>query len=377
MTDAVVFWSYARRDDEADSGGITHLSKRMQDEYSILTGRELDLFVDTRLEWGELWRERIDSSLASSTFFVPILTPRYFQREECRKELRDFHAQATAYGVQDLVLPILYADIDDFNSDNPDELIALASRRQCADWRQHRVSGAQSAEYRSDLNGLARRLVEVSRKVAERQVSQEAVTPIHDPEQGFYEVLESVKGKWPALIDVIEQDRLNEANSNAQWVAYHDRMNRLRRAGRAGAVPVVIQEMGRAILPLTRQHVALARQYSALALELDPLIRALLREAGKLPGERRLLRDVGVDIEDINDRIQRLRSSTAGEASSEYAKKSQTWRQIEETTKTCMPFVDEGNAILEGWHEEVARTMRTPVEAERREILGGPNAVEP
>jgi len=82
------FWSYAHEDDMLDGGNILKLSRLIMEEYNLLSGEPLSLFVDRNdIAWGEEWRERINSSLAETTFFIPIITPRYFTRPECRREL--------------------------------------------------------------------------------------------------------------------------------------------------------------------------------------------------------------------------------------------------------------------------------------------------
>ena len=82
---AVGFWSYTHEDDRLDGGGILRLSHLIMEEYDLLSGEPLKLFIDRNdIAWGEEWRKRVDSSLAQTTFFIPIITPRYFTRPECR-----------------------------------------------------------------------------------------------------------------------------------------------------------------------------------------------------------------------------------------------------------------------------------------------------
>jgi hypothetical protein len=110
-----VFWSYSHEDDKLDSGNIVLLARRLADEYSLITGEELVLFVDRDIKWGEGWRDRIDSALIGTTFFVPVLTPRYFTRPECRKEATSFHGKAEGAMLSELLLPVLYAPIARFS----------------------------------------------------------------------------------------------------------------------------------------------------------------------------------------------------------------------------------------------------------------------
>jgi hypothetical protein len=112
------FWSYAHGDNELDGGAVLELARLIAAEYNLISGEPLELFVDQRsIAWGENWRERIDSSLAQTTFFIPIVTPRYFTRPECRRELLEFAAKANSLGAEELLLPILYVDVPDFSTE--------------------------------------------------------------------------------------------------------------------------------------------------------------------------------------------------------------------------------------------------------------------
>src|SRR5690349_8733979 len=103
------FWSYAHADNKASRGEILQFAEEIGDEFDLMTGRELCIFVDRDdIAWGDNWRERIDTGLKGTTFFMPIITPRYFVREECRRELRLFTSQAKSLGLIEFLLPILY-----------------------------------------------------------------------------------------------------------------------------------------------------------------------------------------------------------------------------------------------------------------------------
>src|ERR1700741_4459468 len=91
MASSQGFWSYVHADDQADGGRISRLARDVVAQFEILTGEALELFLDRdAIQWGEAWRNRIDASLASVVFFIPVLTPRYFMSPECRRELQFF-----------------------------------------------------------------------------------------------------------------------------------------------------------------------------------------------------------------------------------------------------------------------------------------------
>src|SRR5690349_7182667 len=106
---AGAFWSYVHADDEAERGRIVNLGADLASAYGLLTGGDLDLFLDRdALHWGDDWRQRISDAIAATTFFIPIVTPRYFNSPECRRELIEFDREARRLGAGALLLPILY-----------------------------------------------------------------------------------------------------------------------------------------------------------------------------------------------------------------------------------------------------------------------------
>jgi hypothetical protein len=171
LSDAAGFWSYTRQDDELDGGRILRLAHKLRAEFALLTGAELELFVDRDgIEWGDAWRSRIDEALAATTFFIPIITPRYFERPECRRELLAFIGHARSLGLEELLLPILYVGVPSLTSGEPptDEVTAAVSATQWVDWRALRLEDEDSSGHRQAVNRLATRVVEVSERLAER-----------------------------------------------------------------------------------------------------------------------------------------------------------------------------------------------------------------
>ena len=83
----IAFLSYVRADDEHDHGRITLLRERLEGEVRMQAGGSFEIFQDKRdIKWGQLWRDRLDSTLLTVTFLIPIITPRYFISSACRDE---------------------------------------------------------------------------------------------------------------------------------------------------------------------------------------------------------------------------------------------------------------------------------------------------
>ena len=158
MTTLEGFFSYVHADDEAEGERITRLARDVSAQFEMLTGEPLSLFLDKdAIEWGEKWREKIDSTLASVAFFIPILTPRYFLRAECRRELQFFARRATQLGVKDLVLPLHYVNVPALSDEgSDDDLIQLIRGFQWEDWRELRFADVATETYRNELRDWRR-----------------------------------------------------------------------------------------------------------------------------------------------------------------------------------------------------------------------------
>lgn len=196
MTTLQGFWSYVHADDQSDGERISRLARDVVDQFQMLTGETISLFLDKdALSWGDDWRDKIDANLASVAFFIPVMTPRYFMRPECRRELQFFARRASELGVKELILPLHYVDVQALHDDaTDDELIKLVRTFQWEDWRDLRFSETSSEGYRRGVARLATRLVEAN-KQAERATS----TIVAKLEETIEEVMDETPGKMDLL----------------------------------------------------------------------------------------------------------------------------------------------------------------------------------
>ena len=82
-----VFWSYAKRDDPKPHN-VTLLRESFESVLGQCLGEDVDLFQDkTGLNWGDAWRKKLETEVASSNIFVCILSPSYFNSKMCIQEL--------------------------------------------------------------------------------------------------------------------------------------------------------------------------------------------------------------------------------------------------------------------------------------------------
>jgi len=196
------FWSYVHDDDDADNGRISQLARDVVKQFEMLTGEKISLFLDRdKIDWGENWKTKIDTSLATVGFFVPVLTPRYFQSAECRRELQAFAHLATDLGIKDLILPLLYVDVSGIHDQTPtDELIQLVQTFQWVDWRDLRFLDVNSAGYRRGVAQLAARLVDANKRAEEVSITalpqeRDLESASSDEEPGFIDLLADFEEK--------------------------------------------------------------------------------------------------------------------------------------------------------------------------------------
>lgn len=200
------FWSYVHKDDEAYGGRISRLAHDIAAQYEMISAEPLALFLDiATLQWGDNWRQKIEANLASVAFFIPVLTPRYFTRLECRNELQFFASRATQLGLRQLILPLYYLDTPALREENPsDDLVKLTKTFQWEDWRELRFADTTSERYRQNVARLAARLL-VANRDAEMATTKEAENVVEDIEAddgpGFLDRVAEGEEALPLLVE--------------------------------------------------------------------------------------------------------------------------------------------------------------------------------
>ena len=153
------FFSYAHADDV--QGKLKTIRDSLCEEYAALTGDSLNLFFDRKgLGWGDKWEEALELGIDQAFFFIPVLSPRYFQSVFCQKELRQFLARVRGDSVRErLVLPILYIDIRpsfvNIDSEMREEILSY----QYEDWTKLRFVSPESEEYQKAINRMVTRII--------------------------------------------------------------------------------------------------------------------------------------------------------------------------------------------------------------------------
>ncbi|MGI5524084.1 TIR domain-containing protein [Micromonospora sp. CA-259024] len=309
----ICFWSYTHRDNELENGRIRRLADSIANEYELLTGEQLELFVDSSaVAWGQKWRDVIDDALARTAFFIPVITPLYLRSRECRKEFVEFSARANSVGANDLVMPILYSETPAVADEHTDDEIAVTVRAtQQADWRQLRLAEEHSERYRTKVHALAKRLVEVMESESARPLP--AIVEVSEEEMpGFLEEVataeESVES-WQGTLEAV-------------WAELQEIMAATEKVGARLGQPGSNRASARERLIITQQYAAEIAEPSAKVRELGNNFFRSVAEAE--PGVRSLIEkmhlesQVDGDADEVNSftaTVRGLADSVGGMAS--------------------------------------------------------------
>ena len=255
-----VFWSYAHEDDTNSHGAILRLRDDVAAAYSLLSGTSIEIFADrTSIGWGDEWKRVIDSALSEASFLIPIMTPRYFTRPECRRELLDFYAQAKSSDLTELVLPLLYVPIANFSEDNSEEAVRIAATLQYVPWTTLSLLDNTDVTYRTAVHGLGLRLHELLESVAATQLERErvAVEAPDTSDEDLDGLLANADRMWPDWLEAVLSDEIRGAQVDSIRHTFDARRTRLRGSRAAASViNSTYHQEAAAELPLAKQYLA-------------------------------------------------------------------------------------------------------------------------
>jgi len=153
------FISYHRPDNADYLGVVDRLKSEIGSRFSAQTGRSLQMFLDRdSIGWGADWREQIRASVLGATFFMPVITMRFFQSDACREELSAFYENARELGVTQLIVPIVLAGSKRITADHPDELVRLVERLNYIPIENEWANGYESPAWIGAINRMIENL---------------------------------------------------------------------------------------------------------------------------------------------------------------------------------------------------------------------------
>ncbi len=200
------FLSYVHQNDAAEKARILAIGDDIRKEYKLVTNQELNLFSDRdSLKLGGEWAVEIENGLKSAVVFIPILSEGYFASQYCRHELETFVQNAINLGINNLIIPILYTDVDGFlEGTSTDQLVVLASKYQGVDWRELRFEDRTSSAYRKEIAKIVQRIIKA---LKEAKVLIQSGHPKNGP------VPQASADDEPGMLDLLalHEQRIHEA----------------------------------------------------------------------------------------------------------------------------------------------------------------------
>lgn len=361
------FWSYAHGDNDLDGGIILKLTDLMAQEYDLLSGEPLRLFVDRDdIAWGDEWRDRIDTALTQTTFFIPIITPRYFTRPECRRELLEFAAKAKSLGVEELLLPILYVKPPNFSPENPDEAVALVARMHYVDWTAIRLLEPDSRDYGTSVNRLALRLIEIGSRVTQDQFDRELEENGKDEESaGIGDLMREVMKLIPDWLDAVMGDRVVHPQIDVTWHQIFGPVVGLQRShAPASAILAAQMRVGKEMLPIFERYQRDAQIYLTRSAELDPLVSALSRLVAASPQDFILVMPLREAIDEAMKNILGLALPPSPPSDHsirdhliELRHRARIFQRCDAIWPVAGRLASEGNDIVRRWDSELRRPV--------------------
>lgn len=350
------FWSYTHDDDQKSGGRVTSVAEALQNEFSVLTGDDLQLFIDRKsIKWGDAWRDAIESAIGEVPFFIPIVTPKFMKSEECRRELLKFSREAKGRGFDTLLLPILYIPVVGLTEDNPDEVYALLARTQYFDWTPFRLLSPTDPKVLQAIHDLARRLEALKAEAQNTSLTLEDSTA-SDELSEIDTTVEQILDLLPSWMESVDFDRI----AGRHWETYREeRINRVNRLiqtkGSQGAIVSTLVKLGQELLPIANDRLDKAKRYTRLSIELDPLVAKAVRLIALHPEKSPLLdrlrdgvREAFLNIEPAEDQAHDWRLHESITATNKHLE------EAAETMRDSFAYTREGNEIVETWRDKLA-----------------------
>ena len=179
MLEPVGFWSYARQDDSHSDGQLSQLRAIVGKAIVLQYGVDVTLWQDiSAIPYGADWAETIERTIGQTTFFIPIVTPRFLRSTHCRDEFLSFRRRMQSLGRNDLIFPVHYVGVEDVKPEETvfgDELAALR-RSQWIDFRPLFYADPKSPEVRRWSGDLAASVLKTLRQPTATSPYQERTT---------------------------------------------------------------------------------------------------------------------------------------------------------------------------------------------------------
>lgn len=386
---ARAFFSYAHADNERESGRLLRLAKLIENEFALLTGSEIEVFTDvSAISWGDDWRAKIEEALQETTFFIPVLTPTYFLRDECRREMTQFTAAAETLSLRKLLLSIRYIPIPDLHEESVDELKSKAARMEFEAWDQLRLMSRHAPDHRQAVHRLASRLVELTQelelghtepsspaehtrrsKPAQSAAAEARARPTgrnlhpplsanssHEDGDGPMDVMVDAEPAMVAWGAILEQLPGATERFNSKFIEATTRMNAANDLPNAFARKIQIaRELAADVEPELLTIEDLSKSYSDSLDRVDAAFRAMyeLAQISDKPENAIQLRALDVMVRNliVSSQEARVGLTAAADAARAAARLSKDLRPVLRRFETAVRNIIDGGTLIDSWGE--------------------------
>ena len=373
---AAGFFSYARQDDEREGGKVARIRDSIQAEFALLTGEELDIFIDHEgIQWGDPFRKKLAEALQETTFFIPVFTPTYFLRDECRKEMQKFVSSARELGLEELLLSIRYISVPDLKEDSTDELKAIGATMQFEDLSELRFEDESSGVYRKRINDLAVRLVDLTHALEQRPGSRSTGAAPDAKTSGPSSDTLQDDPEAPGLMDLLaDLQPAAEAWQETMLAltpalaplkeAFDEAAVEMTAAGSASnpfAARVLIARRLSEKIESSLLHIEeISKNYSATLLRIDPAIGAFIESAAlsKSDEDNNDQEELAPAVKSLEDLIAGSRematsASRAAMITGNTSKISRDLRPSLRRLQEAMRNISDGQELIDGWEKQM------------------------
>ena len=158
----IAFFSYARRDDQATNGLLSKIRTKLETEVRAFAGDyELEVFQDTDdIPPGEAWEDTLRDAIDQSVFFLPVLTPYYFNRPACRGEMGTWLLNYRKPSLRKRIIPLKFLPLTKAsgNGSPKDTLRIELEKLQHVDLSKYRTYTKVSGNLAKDVIALAQHI---------------------------------------------------------------------------------------------------------------------------------------------------------------------------------------------------------------------------
>jgi len=155
------FLSYAHYDNH--DGRVSEFRDRLEKLLFQRLGRAFTVFQDTTgLDIGSLWEEQIATALDSSVVLIALITPSFFNREWCRREVETFLSLKPQQGKPAIIIPIYWLEaplLDDPAALSDHPIAPRLTARQYDDWTEVFAEPIDAPIVRKKLDALTKAIL--------------------------------------------------------------------------------------------------------------------------------------------------------------------------------------------------------------------------